>query len=804
MIELRKKQILIDGKPQLIIGGEIHYYRTRRKDWQTRIDQLKSTGANMVASYIPWVVHEQVQGRFDFKGHSRPEYDVEAFIELCEENDMYFFARPGPFVMAEMKNEGIPFWVAREHPEIVPVGWDGKKVPGYALDYLAPAFLAEVRHWYSGIMPILAKHLYGRGGKIIGVQLDNEVGMLSWVTNFPELTDVTLADFAVWLKQRYPADALRRRYPFSFDDVAARASGVRSPKEDYAAELRMDLGHYLRYRSGKYFLALKGFAEEFGVRDTLFAVNIHGTGGGRATPYPIGISQLYESFPGWKNFFAGSDHYLDELHTGNVQDLYVLNMLTDCVNSDDQPMTSLEFPAGSVDYGGNYQKRVDPSSIDFHIRMSIAQNARLINYYLFAGGWNWHLDPMVADGNGRIGITGERHGTASPINPEGKPWIGFDRLIRATQAVMVFKDKLAVMEEEHDDVELGFIPDYFMTEFRYPTSEKMATMISNLEEYRGVNAWDIIVKAMMLSGLRFTARDVQKRPLDPKKALVIGSAAYMERGLQQKLIDYVRAGGRLVLYGEIPQFDMEMNPCTILADALGVKPRSVKKGWQPRYYLAVQPTGPLAAHHEHQPGFAQEFDLKSGTPLMKVVDGGRTCAAEIPLGKGKAVLFATNYRVNMEFWKELFARLELTPAITNDYWDYGIFASTSKMPGADERFLHLMNLDNVEKTFSMAEHGRKLFEGRPLQMRGKESLMIPLKVRVGRAEILWATCEVMEILPSALRFRLTQPEDVIVFSPGTSVALSPDYRVEKRADGSVKVTSNKHACVDDRLIVTFL
>ena len=50
----------------------------------------------------------------------------------------------------------------------------------------------------------------------------------------------------------------------------------------------------------------------------------------------------------------------------------------------------------------------------------MAQGNRLINYYLFAGGHNPPLDEPVGDGNDRIAFTGERHGFAAPIDPEGR------------------------------------------------------------------------------------------------------------------------------------------------------------------------------------------------------------------------------------------------------------------------------------------------------------------------------------------------------------------------------------------------
>src|SRR6476619_17839 len=55
MIEIRDKQILIDDKPRLLIGGEVHYFRLKRDEWQDRISKLKAANCNMVASYIPWL-----------------------------------------------------------------------------------------------------------------------------------------------------------------------------------------------------------------------------------------------------------------------------------------------------------------------------------------------------------------------------------------------------------------------------------------------------------------------------------------------------------------------------------------------------------------------------------------------------------------------------------------------------------------------------------------------------------------------------------------------------------------------------
>ena len=60
-------------------------------------------------------------------------------------------------------------------------------------------------------MPVQADRLVTRGGPVAAVQIDNEVGMLSWVTSTPELTDCFLADLASHLDERLGLESVVER-----------------------------------------------------------------------------------------------------------------------------------------------------------------------------------------------------------------------------------------------------------------------------------------------------------------------------------------------------------------------------------------------------------------------------------------------------------------------------------------------------------------------------------------------------------------------------------------------------------------
>ncbi|MGZ9583389.1 beta-galactosidase [Paenibacillus marinisediminis] len=802
MIDIRNKQIIMNGEPQLIMCGEIHYFRLERKDWQDRIAKLKAAGCNAVASYIPWICHEPLEGQVDLTGATRPELDLGTFIDMCKDNDLYFIARPGPFIMAEMKNEGLPYWVYEKHPDIIPVGWDGKPAPTRTIDYMAPGFLQEARNWYAEVMAVLAPRLYTKGGNTIAVQLDNEIGMLAWCSNSPDLTDHLLADFAGWLHKQYDAETLKGRYPFDLNDAQARKTALRSPEEGYAAELLHDLGHFMRNRFARYVAELRAYAEESGVTDIPFLVNIHGTGGGRGFGFPIGISQLYESYTQAPGYMSGSDIYFGNLTMNNFQDLYLINGFMDAVHLPDQPLTSLEFECGDGNYGSTYGGRYDTSAADFKTRMCIAQGNRMLNYYLFSGGINYRLTPKTYDGNDRIAFTGERHGFAAPINPEGEINYTYPRMARVIQTMMAVSNKIAAMDEERDDVAFAFIPDYFMTEYRYPGSAKMNDIIQNIESNRSYGGWEIMARAMLLGGYRFGSVDIQNKTLDPRTTpvLAIASARYLHAQVQQKLVDYMREGGGVLLYGEVPLFDMEGMPCTILADALSVVPAgTVTSG--PEHYLSVCAEGWAAPRPEIRANFAQLFKTGDTESIISVYGSGEVCGFEAKVGKGRAIVIATSYDCDIPLFKEALERLGAKAALSHDFAQHGIFmTSTANQQG--ERFLHMINLDSFDKELMVEEHGSALFDGRKLLLQSNDGVMLPMNVTFGDVKIVYSTAEITSVTAEAIGFRLTQAQDVISIETKRSLVPSDDYTVERNGD-SLLITSCKHAKVDDHFTIQF-
>lgn len=777
MVELIDGQLVINGQPRLLVSGEIHYFRLDRADWEDRIIKLKAVGGNAVASYIPWLYHELPDGSIDLTGQTRPNRDLGAFIDLCRDHDLLFFARPGPFVMAELKNEGLPFRLYKEHPEIIPVSWDGKPVPTRTVDYLAPTFLNEARRWYAAVGEILAPRLMQNGGNVFAMQLDNEVGMLSWVTNSPDLTDGVIADFGDWLQRRYPANDVAARYPDTLLDPQSRVDAVRSPAEEYAPHLMHDLGLYMRDRFARYIAALRGYAEEAGITGIPFVVNIHGTADGSGAPFAVGISQLYESYTQAPGYLAGSDHYLGDLSFAKAVDLYLINGFMAAVNRPEQPLASVEFESGEGDYGSSLDVRLDPSSEDFKIRLSLAQGNRWLNFYLFSGGINARLDQPVGDGNDRIGFTGERHGFNAPVGPEGALSATYPQLARTVPAMMAVADKLAVAQEERDGITLGFIPDYYLTESIYPESEAMRQIADNLTRMRGAGPRGALARALLASCFRFGCLDIQDRPLDQATipVLALASARNMSAAIQTKLVDYLNTGGHLLLVGEVPLEEMDGASCTVLVDALGLT-HAGERWASAHYHLSLVAEGWAAPRAEFRIGWAQLFAPTVSGVLLRTYDSDYACGFDITVGTGRAIVFTADLPCDLDLFRAAFARLGANPALRHGYSRGGIILTSTATPSG-ERFIHLLNLDGFDKPVRLTENDRELLPGQTLLLRRRGALMLPFGVTIGDVTIVDSTAEIARVEEETIRFRVTQACETITLRTARSITADDGVEV---------------------------
>jgi beta-galactosidase len=158
VFETGKQTFLLNGKPFVIKGAELHYPRIPKEYWEHRIEMCKALGMNAICLYVFWNIHEPEEGKFDFTGDN----DVAAFCRLAQKHGMYLILRPGPYVCAEWEMGGLPWWLLKKKDIAL------RTQDSYFMERVR-LFMTEVGKQLSGLQ-------FADGGNILMVQVENEYG----------------------------------------------------------------------------------------------------------------------------------------------------------------------------------------------------------------------------------------------------------------------------------------------------------------------------------------------------------------------------------------------------------------------------------------------------------------------------------------------------------------------------------------------------------------------------------------------------------------------------------------------------
>jgi len=147
----------VDGYRWLPVMGEFHFARYPESEWRGELLKMKAGGIDIVSTYVFWIYHEEVEGRWDWTGRR----DLRLFVETCGAVGLPVVVRAGPWCHGEVRNGGLPDWLLKK---------------GFPVRSDDPGYLAEVRGLYGQIAAQLHGLLWKDGGPVIGLQLENEYG----------------------------------------------------------------------------------------------------------------------------------------------------------------------------------------------------------------------------------------------------------------------------------------------------------------------------------------------------------------------------------------------------------------------------------------------------------------------------------------------------------------------------------------------------------------------------------------------------------------------------------------------------
>lgn len=155
-ILVNNRYLTIAGKTVIPVMGEMHYTRIPKEQWEDVILKMKANGITVIAAYVLWIHHEEIEGQFEWTGNK----DLRSFVKLCAKHGMYAYPRIGPWCHAEVRNGGTPDWALTK-----------TCIKNRSND---PVYQHYAEEWYKQVAQQLQGLLYKDEGPVIGIQLENE------------------------------------------------------------------------------------------------------------------------------------------------------------------------------------------------------------------------------------------------------------------------------------------------------------------------------------------------------------------------------------------------------------------------------------------------------------------------------------------------------------------------------------------------------------------------------------------------------------------------------------------------------
>jgi beta-galactosidase len=552
-------------EPTQLRSGEFHYFRVPRRDWSARLEDVRAAGLNAVSIYVPWNWHEPQRGALDLTGETLPERDLVGALDAIDAAGLDCVYRPGPFITAEWRGGGIPAWLWQELPEVQALNAEGGPAgagrPYPAITYTHPAYEEQVVRWIeASLEPVLAR-LSSRGGSVINVQLDDESSY------WQQLDDPLALDYNPHLlgsadgQSRYARFLLERH-----GDVATIAATHRqswsAPGEIEPPRIALrDLSELPRFID---WLDFKLQEVNDHVRFLYDLVRGAGVDVAVSMLHPYLLPLQAAKFGQWAvdqqlDIELTNECYLALFTAGSTPEQKVASVIS-CHETYRMWHRGLGESV-TMELQGSNASYIEPGAMELLYGVTLARGIRGINLFMAVGGEN---------PRGYENLTGREYDLGAPIALDGTRRPNFDTLAKTTATMVATADALAAATPLRD-VWVGCYVEY----------ESAALVAGDaLFDRSALNAWcsngDIglsdapTMQALLtLSDVSFGCLDLQRasaEELAEARQLWVPALPFMDAATQQRLVDYVRAGGNLVLVGSVPNWALGGESCALLAD----------------------------------------------------------------------------------------------------------------------------------------------------------------------------------------------------------------------------------------------
>lgn len=672
MFSFDRQGFKINAQDAYMVSGEFHYFRVPRTDWRRRMRLFRDAGGNCLATYVPWIIHEPIEG--DIRFGDVDNRDLRAFLQMAKEEGLLVLLRPGPYQYSELVNDGLPGWLLTTYPEILALDIDGHPFRTSSISYLHPKLLEKARIYYRAFAEQVKPFMAENGGPVCMLQVDNELtGIHVWFGSLdyhPETMGFGKEDgrFPIWLKKKYGAIGnLNEAYQTQYDRFS-QVLPVRADSSNLPICRRIkDYEDFYRATMAEYLFLLASWLRE----DGLHCPICHNSASPSMNPqFTDVVAQM------GKNFLLGSDHYYTlgpAWAQNNPTPQYALRVLmsSETMRAMGMPPSVLELPGGSP----SDTPPILPEDLLGCYMANLALGIKGVNFYVYTGGPNFEGTGNTCDlydYNAHIRADGTFNATYSALRSFGQfmqehAWL--QRAHRVTSAQIGFEWN-TLRSESYDYAHLPY------------SSSKARHFLE-----RG------LLYTMMCSACA-PEMNLLTNALDTERPLIIPCPSIMSLEAQKSIVHFLNAGGNAMIGPVFPEMDDDYRPVSLLRNLV----KDAKFSSLQPVDAAIEVKDIGRVFNVKNAVLCEQLP-KNASVIATDVTSGRILGFEMPVGQGKMIWFGGVWEMQTfdqaRMMEQLIFRLSGKPCVYST--NRNLFTSLWE-DDAGHRMVFVMNLYSGAQT----------------------------------------------------------------------------------------------------------
>ncbi len=521
-------------------AAELHYFRIDKKYWSICFERIKKAGFKILATAVPWNVHQDNNKYFDFSGLTDPNKDLVVFLELAREFGFKVILRPGPWVAGQIKNGGLPKFLYNDLKVFARDASGHEKEmeseygveAGYLPSYLHPNFQFHLRNYFKAFIETTKNYVHPRG-PVFMVELDFE-------TSYGRLLDPGSADYNPDILKKYYTVFLEEKYEdikklnAQYKEKNSGFDVVEPPRKFKELDIKdypkvIDWCYFREYMLRIYLQTLEDLFTSYTVEPLIFR-SLYFAPGDLLPAFNL-VPEDMAPFLGTNTFPRGS--YFD------------LSLKGRFLKSEYDFAFASSFVSGAAAGDPKREEDVAPISNNvrrFYFAAGITSGYKGMNHYMFVDRDKWYGAPLHNDG------------TVSP---------GYEVARRFNQAITSVG-----LEDMDYQPDIAIVGNRLYSWLNLTACDKVFTYVHRLLDDSTAG----FCRDLMRLKLGFGVRENKNwESMKKYKLLFIPSTEIMSQRDQEAIVELVKAGVTVIMCGLMPKYDEEFKDCQILANHFRIK-----------------------------------------------------------------------------------------------------------------------------------------------------------------------------------------------------------------------------------------